>query len=90
MKALNDVATDGLKPGLTLVLDVPESRFEDRMQGKKRDRLEDEGTSFQARVREGYRALAREDKAIVWIDADRDRASVHADILRAVARTLKP
>ena len=54
--ALNDVATGGCTPDLTLVLDVDpeEGRARQRADGDTPDRIESEGFSFLRRVREGY------------------------------------
>jgi dTMP kinase len=57
--ALNRVATGGLEPDLVVVLDVPDDVAASRM-GAARDRLEQAGGEFHARVRAAYRALAAE------------------------------
>jgi dTMP kinase len=56
--AANRMATGGLQPDLTLVLDVtPEAgRTRQAVAGKTRDRLEAEGTDFHARVAAEYLA----------------------------------
>gem|GEM_PF-180333 len=63
---LNRIATKGLTPHLTIVLDIPVSKGLKRARklqedGKKGDRLEREGLSFHSRVREGYLAIARKE-----------------------------
>lgn len=59
---VNDWATGGLKPDLTILLDVPEAVAAERM-GTDLDRLEAVGDGFHERVAEGYRALAAADPA---------------------------
>jgi dTMP kinase len=58
--AANRVATGGLEPDLTLVLDVaPESgRARQATAGKTRDRMEAEGADFHARVAAAYLAAS--------------------------------
>ena len=58
--AANRVATGGLEPDLTLVLDIsPESgRARQAAAGKTRDRMEAEGTDFHARVAAAYLAAS--------------------------------
>ncbi|NNF27855.1 MAG: dTMP kinase [Gemmatimonadetes bacterium] len=53
---LNEVATGGRAPDLTLVLDVDpeESQARQSAEGDAPDRIEAEGSSFLARVRQGY------------------------------------
>ncbi|MDG3003497.1 dTMP kinase [Paludisphaera mucosa] len=52
------VATGGLLPDLTLVLDVPSDVARERT-GPGRDRIEKRPPEYQARVREGFLAAAR-------------------------------
>jgi len=54
---LNQFATGGLGPDLTLLLDLPVEAAQRRL-AQTRDRLEREAPSFHARVGAGYRALA--------------------------------
>ena len=57
---LNLVATGGLKPDLTIVLDVPVSDGLKRL-GQDLDRIEGETMEFHQQVREGYQEIARDD-----------------------------
>ena len=68
---INDVATSGLKPDLTLFLDIPlEEIFRRRVAaGLTPDRMEGSGRTFYERVRKGYEMLARgEPGRIVTVD----------------------
>ena len=55
-----DFATDGLRPDLVLLLEVPDTVADARL-GEQRDRLEAESVSFHRRVRDGFRTLAGAD-----------------------------
>lgn len=63
-RLLNRIATKGLEPDLTVLLDLPTHQSfkkAKRRNGKKGlDRLEREGVAFQRKVRQGYLALAKE------------------------------
>ena len=59
--ALNRVAAGGLKPDITLFLDISEKSAKARTRGRTKDRMESEKNSFQSRVRAGYRAIARKE-----------------------------
>jgi dTMP kinase len=56
---LNRLATAGLKPDLTILVDVPVPTGQGRKAGEKPDRLEQELGEFHERVRAGYLKLAR-------------------------------
>lgn len=60
VKELNLVATGGLKPDLTIVLDLPASEGLRRL-GRDLDRIESEAIDFHEKVRNGYIELARKD-----------------------------
>jgi dTMP kinase len=88
-KVLNAVATGGLKPDLTVVLDIPIDVFDRRDTGRKLDRLEREHVSFRVAVRKGYRALAKGRPKTALIDATKPAKAVAALILGKVERLLK-
>ncbi len=79
------VATGGLAPDLTLVLDVPVAvgRERQRTAGKVRDRIEREDDAFHARVREAYRSASG--PGIVHIDASGTKQGVQDAAWREVA-----
>lgn len=54
LKALNLLCTGGLKPDLTLLLDIEPEEGQKRRNKQTPDRLEKEGLEFQSRVRAGY------------------------------------
>jgi dTMP kinase len=56
---IGQTATGGLMPDLTVVLDVP-PELARRRAGPARDRIEDRPADYQARVREGYLEVARQ------------------------------
>lgn len=58
LDALVGWATGGLRPDLTVLLDLPVSVAADRRQGDVDDRMESEAAEFHERVADGYRALA--------------------------------
>ncbi len=89
---LNRVASDGLKPDLTIVLDcaaeIGLTRTRARVQASRGyDRFEGEQLDFHRRVREGFLTIARSEPArVTVVDSSRDLGSVSIDILLAVER----
>jgi dTMP kinase len=60
VERLNLLATGGIKPDLTIVLDLPADAGLKRL-GRSLDRLESESLEFHRRVREGYLRIAAGD-----------------------------
>ena len=69
IKAVNEFATQGTKPDLTVLLDIPVAKGLGRKQAKMKDRFEAEETTFHARVRDSYLKLAA-DKPERWLVID--------------------
>ncbi|MEK7681943.1 MAG: dTMP kinase [Chloroflexota bacterium] len=77
IRAVNALATGGLRPSLTFLLDVPvEAGL--RRKGASDDRFEGEGLAFHRRVRSGYLELARREPGRVVVVDGREAASVTA------------
>jgi dTMP kinase len=89
IRELNMLATGGVLPDLTLVLDLDPGAGMRRIRGRALDAFEKMDTAFHRRVREGYLEIARADKnRVVVLDADRDPDALHADVVRAVDELL--
>jgi dTMP kinase len=58
IKTINDIATQGVKPDLNILLDLPVKQGLTRKKQGIFDRFENEDISFHQRVRDGYLALA--------------------------------
>ncbi len=89
IRRLNGVATGGLVPDLTLILDVPVKVGLGRARRRRRsmDRLEIENLEFHQRVREGYLTIAKEEpKRVVVINSRRNPKRVHSEIRELVKR----
>lgn len=82
------VATGGLEPDLTIVLDLPIDVASARRQ-RPADRMENRDAAFHQRVRDGFLAEARRrPERICVIDAAADVDSVSAQIRQEVARVV--
>ena len=95
VQAVLDFATDGLRPNLTLLLDLPVTEGLERKQGQSSggtadwNRFEAEDLAFHERVRQGYLALAASDPARwVLLDARQAPDKLAADITAAVSSRL--
>ncbi|MBN2406809.1 MAG: dTMP kinase [Elusimicrobia bacterium] len=88
IRKLNDMATGGLVPDITIYMDIEAAEGLKRVERSNRslDRLESENISFHERVRQGYLSMAGTDPRIVTLDARNSREDIHAhiiDILRS-------
>jgi len=82
--AVGEVATGGLHPDLTIVLDMDVGAARQRMD-RELDRMESQGLTFLERVRHGFLVESKlHHERIVVIDAARDVESVQQDIRAAV------
>ncbi len=83
------VATGGLMPELTVVLDLPAAAAAARLTGSP-DRMEQQGEKFHARVREGFLAeAALHSDEIVVIDAAGTVDQVQEKIRAAVRKVIE-
>ncbi len=87
VKAVNDIAAQGLKPDLTVLLDI--SAEEGLARKKRRDRFEQEDIAFHHRVREGYLKLAKEEpQRWLTIDAAQSKDKIAEVIWQRVSQLL--
>ena len=85
VNAANQLGSCGLKPDVTLVLDIDPTEAFGRATLDGADRLEGEGTSFQQRVRTAYLDLASsEPNRVRVVDARGTKEVVHARTLAAL------
>jgi dTMP kinase len=84
---VGQVATGGLAPDLTFLLDIPVELAETRL-GATLDRMERRGPEYRHRLRDGFLAEAKQNNRIVVIPADRPIDEVQASI-RAAADHLR-
>ena len=82
------IATGGLMPDLTVVLDISAATARTR-QNRPLDRMESQGLEFLERVREGFLTEARGSRLpIRVVNADRPAAEIHQDVLPAIEALL--
>ncbi len=91
IKQLNTFVTYGLRPHLTVLIDLkPEVALErNRAAGGKLDRLEQETFEFHQRVRDGYLELASsaaEKDRFVVIDGATSIGHIHENVLTTIKR----
>jgi dTMP kinase len=92
LAVLTSFATGGLKPDLTILLDIDVERGLARRSANKEEmnRLDLETAAFHRRVRQGYYQLvAQEPDRWQVVDADREVTAVFADVWRLVETVIR-
>ena len=90
IRELNALATGGVLPDLTLLLDLDPGLGLKRLGGRALDAFEKLDLAFHRKVRQGYLELAREEKnRIVIFDAEQPTDRLEQDIRRAVGELLR-
>ncbi|MFA5411182.1 MAG: dTMP kinase [Candidatus Omnitrophota bacterium] len=87
IKAIGKFATLGIKPDLTILLDLPVKKGLKHRQGKK-DRIERRSLAYHQRVREGYLALARREPQRIKIIKLHDHIQVTQGKIRKLCHSL--
>jgi dTMP kinase len=81
VRQLNRFATGGLRPDLTVLLDVPRETGEARRSARSvQDRIERAGTGFHERVARAYRELAGTEPGVELLDGMAEPAVVQASL----------
>lgn len=83
---LNKIATGGLKPNLTIVLDVDVETSQKRV-GAEKDRMESAGIEFFQKVRKGFLEIAKQEpERVKVVDSTQTIEEIHKQILELVGR----
>ena len=89
VETINNAAAQGLKPTLTVLLDIPVAEGLARKRTKKQDRFEQEALAFHQRVREGYLKLAADDPGrFLVVDANQSKEKIAEIIWQRVRQLL--
>lgn len=95
LKNANAFATAGLRPDLTILLDVRPETSRARLLSRQAatsvalDRIECEADAFHGRLRDGFLALAKQEpERFVTVSSEREILAVEADIQAAITRRL--
>ena len=81
---LNNIATGGLKPDLTIVFDIDIETSMQRV-GKEKDRMESAGNEFFNNVRQGYLEIAKkEPKRVKVVNSSDTIENIHKKVVELV------
>lgn len=89
VKKINDAATHGLKPDLTILLDMPVEEGLVRKKGNRHDRFEREERVFHQKIRDGFLKMATEEpERWLVIDASQSKGRIREIIWQKVSQLL--
>jgi len=90
---LNRIASSGLKPDLTVLLDIDVREGLKRVKkisGRKMDRMERESVRFHQRVRKGYLEIAsRERKRVKLVRSKETPEKTHLEVVKVIRKLVK-
>lgn len=90
IKATNELAMQGIKPDLTILLDISPEKGLDRKRAKMRDRFEAEEIAFHNRITDGYHKLAAQElERWLIVDATLPKTTIGGIIWNRVDQLLK-
>ncbi|MFA6434309.1 MAG: dTMP kinase [Elusimicrobiales bacterium] len=89
VETLNKIATDNLKPDLTIVFDIPDKVFNERERLAQKffgpDRMERASSRFRQKVNKAYKSLSRR-RGIERINATKSIEEIHTEIQSIISR----
>ena len=89
VKTINNAATQGLEPDLTVLLDISAEAGLARKRARKQDRFEGEDITFHQRVRDGYLKIAANDpEHWLVVDASQSKRKIEQIIWQRVSQLL--
>ena len=86
---ITSFATFGLKPDITVWIDLAVSVGLARISPKDADRLESESLDFHKKVREGFLQIAKTEKRFIVVDGSKSIAEISNEIINKIEKRLK-
>ena len=87
LEMINNIATDGLTPDLTFILDINPSKAVERMDTVASDRMEATGVDFFRKVREGYHHILEQNPdRCIEINAEQAQKNVFNEINQIILK----
>jgi len=84
INSLNNIATNGIKPDLTIVFDIDAKTSSERV-GSEKDRMESAGLEFFNRVRNGYLEIAKNEPNRVKVISSADSIeNIHKKVIELI------
>ena len=87
VETLNHIATSGLKPDITVIMNIPDRIFNERERAEEKingaDRIERASSNFRRRVNKAYKELSKK-PGMIKINATDSIEDIHAEIIKKI------
>ena len=87
VETLNRIATDGLKPDIIIILNIPDRVFNERERRAEKvfgaDRMESASSNFRKRVNKAYKILSKK-PGVIKINATNSIEDIHTEIIKKI------
>ena len=90
LELINTIATDGLIPDITFILDIDPQKATERLKTVNPDRMEAAGIDFFKNIRQGYRQIREQNKSrCIIINGEKPQKDISKEIHHIIMKRFK-
>jgi len=90
LEMINNIATDGLTPDITFILDIDPVKASERMKAEAPDRMESGGIEFFQKIRQGYHQIMEQNpNRCIVINGEQSQEIVFKEINQMITKRFK-
>jgi len=90
LELINSIATDGIVPDITFILDIDPEKASERIQTETTDRMESGGIDFFQKIREGYCQIREQNQnRCIIINGEKPQQDISREIHRIIMEKFK-
>ena len=90
LEIINNIATEGLTPDITFILDIDPGKASERMRAESPDRMEAAGIDFFQKIRQGYHQIMEQfPYRCIVINAEQSQENISNEINQIIMKRFK-
>ena len=90
LEMINNIATEGLTPDITFILDIDPGKASERMKSESPDRMEAGGIDFFQKIRQGYHQIMEQfPYRCIVINAEQSQENISKEINQIIMKRFK-
>ncbi|RMZ49131.1 dTMP kinase [Candidatus Marinimicrobia bacterium PRS2] len=90
LEIINNIATEGLTPDITFILDIDPGKASERMRAESPDRMEAAGIDFFQKIRQGYHQIMEQfPYRCIVINAEQSQENISKEINQIIMKRFK-